>query len=119
MAKTSDPGAMFNEMLVQWERTTNDIAGKIMGSDEFGRGMNSAAAFALKLQESIRDQTSRFLAAANLPTREDVTRIAEVVGAIDARLARIESLLAGSAAGAPHRERPRPPRTRKPKAGTE
>ena len=120
MADKLDPAAMFSQALSDWERTTNALANRLMGSGEFSRGVNSATNLSLVLQQHLQENMARFLATANLPSREDVAELGATVRAVDARLERIEALLAGlggasgtaAAAGTPARARP--PRTRKP-----
>lgn len=115
MADPRDPGDMFREMLGHWERTSNEIVGKMLQSSEFSRGMNNATTLSLKLQQTMHEQMTRFLAAANMPSREEVANLGAGLRALDERLARIESMLsAATGAAPPARERPRPPRTRKP-----
>lgn len=115
MADKLDPAALFSQAVSDWERTTNALANRLMGSGEFSRGVNNATNLSLVLQQHLQENMARFLSTANLPSRQDVTELGEAVRAVDARLERIEALLAGlggQAAEAP--ARPRPPRTRKP-----
>ena len=115
MADMKDPADMFRNMLTQWEQTSNDIVGKMLGSGEFSRGMNGATNVALKLQQSMQEQMTRFLAAANMPSREEVASLGAGMRALDERLARIEALLVkATGTSPPVSDRPRPPRTRKP-----
>ena len=112
MADAKDPADLFREMLGHWERSSNEIVGKMLQSSEFSRSMNNATTVSLKLQQSMHEQMTRFLAALNMPSREEVTSLGAGLRAIEERLARIEARLAAPAAMAP--DRPRPPRTRKP-----
>ena len=116
MADARDPGDMFREMLGHWERTSNEIVGKMLQSSEFSRGMNNATTLSLKLQQTMHEQMTRFLAAANMPSREEVANLGAGLRALDERLARIEALLAAATGSGPTpaRTTPRPPRTRKP-----
>ena len=56
------------------------------------------------------------LGVANMPTRDDLLRVAEAVQDLDRRLERIEELLAGMSAERPGQAKPPsgPPRTKKP-----
>jgi hypothetical protein len=118
MADAKDPADLFREMLGHWERTSNELVGKMLQSSEFSRSMNNATTLSLKLQQTMHEQMTRFLAALNMPSREEVASLGAGLRAIDERLTRIEAMLAAStgASAAPARERPRPPRTRKPAA---
>jgi hypothetical protein len=116
MADARDPADLFREMLGHWERASNEIVGKMLQTSEFSRGMNNATTVSLKLQQTMHEQMTRFLAAVNLPSREEVANLGAGLRALDERLARIEALLAAQAGTTPGpaRTAPRPPRTRKP-----
>ena len=116
MADKVDPAALFQQALNDWERTTNALANRLMGTGEFSRSINSATNLSLILQQHLQEGMARFLAAANLPSREDVAELGEAVRAVDARLERIEALLAGLGGGTASEApaRPGPARTRKP-----
>ena len=117
MADPKDPADLFRDMLGHWERTSNEVVGKLLQSSEFSRGMNNATTMTLKLQQTMHEQMTRFLAAANMPSREEVANLGAGMRALDERLARIEAMLsAATGAAPPERERPKPPRTRKPAA---
>lgn len=116
MADARDPADLFREMLGHWERTSNEIVGKMLQTSEFSRGMNNATTLSLKLQQTMHEQMTRFLAAANMPSREEVANLGAGLRALDERLARIEALLtaATGVSPTPARATPRPPRTKKP-----
>ena len=110
-----DPAAMFRELVTQWERNFNALANQIMGTESFSRVMQEAQKVQLGVQQTTADVMARRLAALNMPTREDVIRVAEKLNEVDRRLARIETLLdgGGSVAGSDNTARPR---TRRPPA---
>ena len=94
----ADPGAVFRDLVTQWERNFNAFANQIMGTESFSRAMQGAQKAQLTLQQTVSDVMQRHLTTMNMPTREDVIRISEKVHEIDRRLARIEMLLEASAA---------------------
>ena len=118
MTDKRDPGAAFQQMLTDWERSTNALANQLMGTGEFSRTINGVTNLSLALQQQIQEHMSRVLATVNLPSREEVAELGVTLRQVDERLSRIEALLAGlGGAGAQATstpERPRPPRTRKP-----
>ena len=115
MADAKDPADFFRDMLGQWERASNEIVGKMLQTSEFSRGMINATTVSLKLQQAMHEQMTRFLAAANMPSREEVASLGAGMRAIDERLARIEAMLIAATGAKPAApDRPRPPRTRKP-----
>jgi hypothetical protein len=112
-----DPAAMFREFVTQWERNVNSFANQVMGTESFSRLMQEAQRLQLALQQATSEAMGRRLAAMNMPTRDDVIRLAEKLADVDRRLARIEASLDGDATLVPD-DAPRAarPRTRQPPA---
>jgi hypothetical protein len=111
----SDPGAFFREMLGQWESVANQFGSELMKSGEFARTVQGATSAGLRAQEVAKEAMSRALAAANMPSREEMVMLGERMSAVEERLSRIESLLIKLAGqDAPRPERPKPARTKKP-----
>jgi hypothetical protein len=112
-----DPAAMFREFVTQWERNVNSFANQVMGTESFSRLMQEAQRLQLALQQATSEAMGRRLAAMNMPTRDDVIRLAEKLADVDRRLARIETLLDGDATVVPDEPaRTARPRTRQPPA---
>lgn len=110
-----DPGTFFREMLGQWEGIANQFGAEMMKSGEFARTMHGATTAGLKAKEAAKEAMSRALEAANMPSREDMIDMTARMRGIEARLDRIESLLAKIAGDAqPTSDRPKPKRTKKP-----
>ena len=117
----SDPAEGFRELLTQWERGFDSLANSIMGTQGFSRSMNQMQDAQLGAQKAFRDFMTQNLTMANMPTRDDLLRVAESVQDLDKRMARIEALLediAPAATRAKPRTRKGPPRTRKPQPAT-
>jgi hypothetical protein len=117
----SDPAEAFRELLTQWERGFDSLANSIMGTEGFSRSMNQVQDAQLGAQKAFRDFVTQNLTMANMPTRDDLLRVAESVQDLDKRMARIEALLediAPAATRAKPRTRKGPPRTRKPQPAT-
>jgi glutathione S-transferase len=112
-----DPAAAFRELVTQWERNINSVANQVMGTESFSRLMQEAQRLQLAVQQATSEAMGRRLAALNMPTREDIIRLAEKLTEVDRRLARIEATLDGDPTIAPD-EAPRAakPRTRRPPA---
>ena len=72
-----DPAAMFREFVTQWERNVNSFANQVMGTESFSRMMQEAQRLQLALQQATSEAMGRRLAAMNMPTRDDVIRLAE------------------------------------------
>ncbi len=112
-----DPAAMFRDFVTNWERNINSVANQVMGTESFSRLMQEAQRMQLVLQQATSEAMGRRLAALNMPTREDIIRLAEKLTDVDRRLARIEASLDGDATvvvdDAPRAAKPR---TRQPPA---
>ena len=112
--KPLDPSAQYQELVNQWERSVDKFYNNLMGTEQFSQSMNQLQKMQLEFQKMFKEVTSANLAALNMPSREEVLQLGEQVQAIDARLARIESMLNKiSSAGAGDGRRG-PPRTRRP-----
>jgi len=113
-----DPAAMFRDFVTNWERNINNVANQVMGTESFSRLMQEAQKMQLTLQHATSEAMGRRLAALNMPTREDIIRLAEKLTDVDRRLARIEATLDDDAAKAVVAEVPptAPRRTRQPPA---
>jgi len=111
---TADPAAFFRTMLAEWEKAANSVGGQYLRSEDWTRAMHGAGGATLQVQEAMHDAATRALAAANMPSREEVADLSARLGRMEAQLARIEAAL-GAAPAAP--DRPRPTRTRKPPTG--
>ena len=107
----ADPADLFRDMLSRWEKMANEFGGEALKSAEAARGMGTATTATLAMQQAFGQAMERSLAAANLPTRTDVSDLAARVAAVEATLARIEAKLGG---GASDPAKPRPKRGRKP-----
>ena len=105
----------FREMVTQWERNFDAFANQFMGTETFSRGMNQAQDAQLALRKMFQEFMGKRLENVNMPSREDLVRVAESVQNLDRRLARIEDMLSAMTgnAAAPA-ERSGPPRTRQP-----
>jgi polyhydroxyalkanoic acid synthase PhaR subunit len=103
MAKdsTPDPAAAFRELVTTWERNINSVANQVMGTESFSRLMQEMQRMQLAVQQATSEAMGRRLAAMNMPTREDVIRVAEKLADVERRLAHIEASLDGTAAAAP------------------
>ena len=119
MAKdsTPDPAAAFRELVTTWERNINSIANQVMGTESFSRLMQEMQRMQLAVQQATSEAMGRRLAAMNMPTREDVIRVAEKLADVERRLARIEASLDGAEPVAlPDASSSGRPRTRQPPA---
>ena len=111
----NDPMAFFRQMISQWEKAANEFGGKAVSSSEFAQGMNQMTTASLTVQQAVSEATGKALTAANMPTRADIIALGERLGAVEARLFRIETLLTHAPAAnavptGPKRTRQPPPK---------
>ncbi|MBA2919255.1 hypothetical protein GON01_15250 [Sphingomonas sp. MAH-20] len=89
-----DPGAFFREMLGQWEGIASQFSAEMMKSGDLAKTMQGATSAGLKAKEAAKEAMSRALEAANMPSREDMIDMTARMRGVEARLDRIEALLA-------------------------
>jgi len=112
-----DPADAFRELVTQWERNFDSLANQVMGTETFSRSMNQMQDLQLSMQSLFKEFMTQNLTNANMPTRDDMIRLAESVQDLDRRMERIETLLQAmvpSNAAAGPGPRKGPPRTKKP-----
>lgn len=109
---TVDPPSFFRDMLGQWETMANQFGGATR-SPEAGRAMDAATAAGAKMQEATHDAMSRTLAAYNMPSREEVTSLADRLSGVEEQLSRIEALLTRMANEPPSPATPPPSEPRR------
>ena len=115
--KINDPVAMWQKMVGDMEKGFNSLATKAMESPEFSQAMNRAGGVAAGAQKQFGELMEKYLVSMNLPSREQMTGMAERLQAIEGQIGEIRSMLhqmsvasgTAQASGAP-----RPPRTRRP-----
>ncbi len=109
----------YREMVTQWERNFDSFANQFMGTESFSRGMNQAQDAQLALRRTFQEFMGKSLENMNMPSREDLVKVAESVQSVDRRLARIEDMLSlmlgnASPSSTATPSRKGPPRTKKP-----
>ncbi len=115
MSENKDPMDTLRKAMGDLEARFDEMAKAVFGTDAFARTSHRATELGTKVQQGVADQMSKNLAFWNMPSREDVTAIAERLMTMDERLIRIEEALARLA---PDDGKPKsgPPRTKKPPA---
>ena len=98
---------MWRTMFDQWERQLNEAGNKLMGTQQFGAAMGQASALPLQIQKQTGEFMAKYLAALNLPSRDDIAALGERLRLLEQAVTQLVPA-AGAAAA------PMPPRTRKP-----
>lgn len=119
-----DPLAMWRDWVAQSERQWNSFLNNAMATDEFSQSLGRFMDVYLNLQNGMNETMTRYFSAINLPTRTDILDLGNRLGAIEERLAGIESALSAALKRQPGADGPvdspvaatvpRPPRTKKP-----
>ena len=112
----ANPLADLQTFITDWERRIDSVANRVMGTDEFSRGINTVQSMQLGMQRAFREAMANHLNNFNMPSRDDVIAIGETLRTLDRRVAHIEAMLeaqAGDAGQADHVRRG-PPRTKRP-----
>jgi hypothetical protein len=116
--KTNDPVAMWQKMVGEMEKGFNSFANQAMSSPEFSQAMNRAGGVAAGAQKQLGELMEKYLVTMNLPSREQVTGLAERLQSVEAQIGEIKAMLSQMAAnsGITHGfdSTPRPPRTKRP-----
>jgi hypothetical protein len=114
--KINDPVALWQKMIGEMEKGFNSFATKAMETPEFSQAMNRAGGAAAGAQKQFGDLMEKYLLSLNLPSREQMTGIAERLQSIEGQLGEIRSMLNQMSAGSASQagSAPRPPRTRRP-----
>jgi len=112
----TDPVALWQKMIGEMEKGFNSFATRAMETPEFSQAMNRAGGAAAGAQKQFGDLMEKYLVSMNLPSREQITGIAERLQSIEGQLGEIRSMLARMPGGPGPQESatPRPPRTRRP-----
>lgn len=116
--KTNDPVAMWQKMVGEMEKGFNSFANQAMSSPEFSQAMNRAGGVAAGAQKQLGELMEKYLVSMNLPSRDQVTGLAERLQAIEGQIGEIKSMLSQMAASADVSQGAdsalRPPRTKRP-----
>src|SRR5215468_3085936 len=114
--KSSDPVALWQQMVSEMEKGFNAFANHAMASPEFSKAINQAGGVTAGAQKQLSDLMEKYLLSINLPSRALMTGMAERLQSIEAQLNEIKAMLrqmnAASQTGIAGA--PRPPRTKRP-----
>ena len=119
--KSSDPVALWQQMIGEMEKGFNAFANQTMSSPEFSRAMNQAGNVSAGAQKQFGDLMEKYLLNMNLPSRAQMVGMAERLQNIEGQLNEIKVMLQQmSAMSGMTRDSsaaaPRPPRTKRPPA---
>lgn len=111
--RTLDPMKVWRDWFIQSEREWSEELTKLMKDDNVSRALGQEINAGLYRQQMMTQGMAVPLAMLNLPTREDITGLAERIGRIEDAVARVEAGLVQWRALQANTAT-KPPRTRKP-----
>ena len=109
-----DPFAMWREWVTKSEHQMNAMLNEMMGTEEFARASGSWVEAMTMFQQTMNENAQRYFQMAGVPSRTDVSELAERLSAVEERLQRIEALLATAVGRKGQNQAVRPARTRRP-----
>jgi hypothetical protein len=90
---TKERSEGWRDMIAQWEKGINTLANATMNSDEFSSSANGSMNLVLRAQQAMAGAMATYLATLNLPSRADVTAIADRLASIEATMLRVADVL--------------------------
>jgi hypothetical protein len=118
--KTSDPVALWQQMIGEMEKGFNAFANQAMSSPEFSKAMNQAGSASAGAQKQFGELMEKYLLNMNLPSRAQMIGMAERLQTIEGQLNDIKAMLqqmnAAAGGASAMTGAPRPPRTKRPPA---
>lgn len=117
--KSSDPAAIWQNMLGEMEKGFNSFANQAMASPEFSKVVNQVGGVSAGAQKQLGDLMEKYLLAMNLPSRAQMVSMAERLRSIEGQLNEIKALLyqvhdSSGAQTSGYPAAPKPPRTKRP-----
>jgi len=82
----NDPFEMWRQMYDVNERAWTAALEQAMGSREFGESSGKLLETLLAAQKSVRDNMRTYLETMNVPTREDIARLGELVVGLEEKI---------------------------------
>ena len=96
----------FSEMVTEWERNFDAFANQVMGTEAYSEAMNQMQKAQLSYQRGFSEVMSQQLAAMNVPSREDLLGLMDMLAQINQRRDRIEVQLASGKKKKSKKKRP-------------
>ena len=91
--KSSDPIAMWQNMIGEMEKRFSSFASHAMASPEFSKVVNQVGGATVEAQKQLGGLMENYLIGMNLPNRAQMVGMAERLQSIEAQLDEIKTLL--------------------------
>ena len=108
---SGDLFGIWRTLMQQWESQTNAALNEITGNEVFSREMNRQMSVGLKMQAAFNEAVEKALKTLNMPSRDDVARLAAQLATIERKLDALAARAPGTVPAAP---RAKARRTRRP-----
>jgi hypothetical protein len=117
--KSSDPVALWQNMIGEMEKGFNAFANQAMASPQFSKAVNQMGGATAGAQKQLGELMEKYLVAMNMPSRAQMVGMAERLQSIEGQLNEIKAMLhqmqgGGAATSSGYSRTPRPPRTKRP-----
>jgi hypothetical protein len=117
--KSSDPVALWQNMIGEMEKGFNAFANQAMASPQFSKAVNQMGGATAGAQKQLGELMEKYLVAMNIPSRAQMVGMAERLQSIEGQLNEIKAMLhqmqgGGAATSSGYSRTPRPPRTKRP-----
>jgi hypothetical protein len=93
--RTADPYELWRQLYETNERVWSSALEQAMSSAEFGESSGRMLETMLAAQKSVRDNMRTYLETMNVPTREDIARLGELVVALEEKVDQVVDRLDG------------------------
>ncbi len=114
--KSDDP---IGSTVAALEERVNELGKAVFGSENFGKVMNTAVTTRAAVQKGFSSRMAKNLHFYNMPSQDDIVRLAEQCSRIEERLVSVEAMLHKLVADKSTPARKGPARTKKPKSATQ
>ena len=91
--RAGDPFEIWRQMYDANERAWTAALEQAMGSREFGESSGKLLETMLAAQKSVRDNMRTYLETMNVPTREDIARLGELVVGLEEKIDQVADRL--------------------------
>ena len=117
--KSSDPVALWQNMIGEMEKGFNAFANQAMASPQFSKAVNQMGGATAGAQKQLGELMEKYLVAMNMPSRAQMVGMAERLQSIEGQLNEIKAMLhqmqgSRTDASSGYSQTPRPPRTKRP-----
>jgi polyhydroxyalkanoic acid synthase PhaR subunit len=89
----SDPFVLWRQIYEANERAWSTALERAMNSPAFAETQGKVLETFLQAQRAVRDQMRSYLEAVNVPTREDIARLGELIVGLEEKVDRLEDRL--------------------------